>query len=244
MEANKKKALNKFLMTLAATTVSIVLTFGTTAIVDRHKKKAEKREMVMMIMFDMRETLENLGQCDENLNAFFDVQVEAVAHPQKFNESVLPLEIQIPIVDYTTTTESIFKSNIETIRTLGNILFVENVSSFYDTRARYKSDVVETFQKQAENALLSYENLRDFDSSGYPFLSQAYLGLMRKDFERCKMLMKVSDSDLEVFRTQHQKLLEATNGTASEDAFKASTESIQRRQKLQQAREQGMKEGL
>jgi hypothetical protein len=53
METNKKKALNKFLMTLAATTVSIILTFGTTAIVERRKQKAEKREMVMMILYDM-----------------------------------------------------------------------------------------------------------------------------------------------------------------------------------------------
>ena len=33
-------------MSLLATTVSIVLTFGTTAIVDRKKQRAEKREMV------------------------------------------------------------------------------------------------------------------------------------------------------------------------------------------------------
>ena len=39
--------LNRFLMSLAATTVSIVLTFGTTVILDRKKQKEEKREMVM-----------------------------------------------------------------------------------------------------------------------------------------------------------------------------------------------------
>ena len=45
----------RFLMSLLATTVSIVLTFGTTAIVDRMKQRAEKREMVLMVMYDMRE---------------------------------------------------------------------------------------------------------------------------------------------------------------------------------------------
>lgn len=35
---NKNFSMKDFLMTLAATTVSIVLTFGTTAIVDRNKK--------------------------------------------------------------------------------------------------------------------------------------------------------------------------------------------------------------
>ena len=46
-----------FMIPLAATTVSIVLTFGTTAIIDRKKQNAEKREMVMMIMYDLRESL-------------------------------------------------------------------------------------------------------------------------------------------------------------------------------------------
>ena len=118
MDTNKKKALYDFLMMLAATTVSIVLTFGTTAIVDRKKKKAEKREMVMMIMYDMRETLEKLGRCDQDLNKFFDIHVEVLAHPQQFEESFMPMELYIPTADYTTTTENIFKSNIETIRTI------------------------------------------------------------------------------------------------------------------------------
>lgn len=244
MDTNKKKALYDFLMMLAATTVSIVLTFGTTAIVDRKKKKAEKREMVMMIMYDMRETLEKLGRCDQDLNKFFDIHVEVLAHPQQFEESFMPMELYIPTADYTTTTENIFKSNIETIRTIGNILFVETVSSFYDNRSRYRSDVVEAFQQQTGEAMQDLESLRDFNSSSYIFLSQAYLGLMNRDFERCKLMMKVSDEDLEQFRIQHQKLLDATNENVAEEAQKASRENQLRKQKLQQAREEGMKESL
>ena len=244
MDTNKKRALNEFLMMLAATTVSIVLTFGTTAIIDRKKKKTEKREMVMMIMYDMRETLNKLEQCDLDLNAFFNAHVEAVAHPQLFEDSLLSMQIHIPTSDYTTTTESIFKSNIETIHTIGNILFVETVSSFYDNRSRYNGEVVEAFQQQAEAALQDYESLRDFDSSTYPFLSQAFLGTMKRDFERCKLLMRVTDEDLEVFYVQQQKLLDSTDKTVAEDARKASLENLQRKRKLQRAREEGMRESL
>ena len=88
------------------------------------------------------------------------------------------------------------------------------------------------------------ESLREFDSSGYIFISQAYLVALNRDFERCKLMMKVSDEDLEVFRTQHQKLLEATSENAAQDVLKASRDNQQRKQKLQQAREEGMKEGL
>jgi len=39
--------LKTFMMSLAATTVSIILTFGTSAIIERHKLKSEKRDMVI-----------------------------------------------------------------------------------------------------------------------------------------------------------------------------------------------------
>ena len=38
----------QFLLSLIATTVSIVLTFGTAAVVDHHKKQAAKKEMVIL----------------------------------------------------------------------------------------------------------------------------------------------------------------------------------------------------
>ena len=243
METNKKKALNEFLMTLAATTVSIILTFGTTAIVDRRKQKAEKREMVMMIMYDMRETLKELERCDRDLSSFFDAQVDVVAHPQQFESNHLSLEVSVPTSDFTTTTENIFRSNIETIRTIGNILFVETVSSFYDNRSRYRSDVVEDFQQHAWSALQNYESLRDFDSSSYLLYSQVFLGNMRRDFDRCKLMMKVTDKDLEVFNLQHQKLLEQTNENVSEEAMKVSRDHLQRKERLQQAREEGLSHG-
>ena len=112
-------------MTLAATTVSIVLTFGTSAIIDRKKQNAEKREIVMMIMYDMRETLKSVQQCDGQMNAFFEAQLDAVSHPKNFDADYAALALNIPDLQYTTTTENIFRTNIETIRTIGNILFVE-----------------------------------------------------------------------------------------------------------------------
>ena len=44
----------QFLLSLFATTVSIALTFGTAAIIDYNKKQREKREIVMMVMYEHR----------------------------------------------------------------------------------------------------------------------------------------------------------------------------------------------
>lgn len=40
----------QFLLSLIATIISIVLTFGTTAIIDYNKKQSAKKEMVMMVI--------------------------------------------------------------------------------------------------------------------------------------------------------------------------------------------------
>lgn len=153
-----------FLLTLAATTFSIVLTFGTTAIIDRKKQNAEKREMVMMIMYDMQESLK---------------EVERI--------------------------------------------------------------VIEDFQKRADKALLDYNNLRDLNSPNFIFYSEAFLRSMKGNFEECKLMMNVSDEDLDVFSRQKQKLMEATRANALVDTEQTSSERKQRDARLQQARKEGSK---
>lgn len=84
------------MMSLAATTVSIVLTFGTTAVTERKKQRDDKREMVLMILFDMRETLDNIRQIDADLKDFFVLQVDVVAHPEKLEDSFMELASKVP----------------------------------------------------------------------------------------------------------------------------------------------------
>jgi hypothetical protein len=238
-------SMHNFLGTLAATTVSIVLTFGTTAIIDRRKQKAQKREMVMMVMYDMRESLKEMKTCDESIKSFFDTQMDLIAHPQEFHSGfsgkTALLATAIPSLTYSTTTENIFRSNVETIQTIGNILFVETVSSFYDYRSRYKSMVSDPFQEDALVALSSYEDLCDFDASGFPFFSFSQLRLMEECLEQCKLMMKVTDKDLDVFSSQQEKLLEATRGN-NEEVIEASYESAERKQRWQEARAAGRRQ--
>ena len=237
-----KPALKEFLMTLAATTVSIVLTFGTSAIVDRKKKNDEKRELVMVILYDMHETLKTVEECDAGMKAFYEQQVDVVAHPQKMDELYADLITNIPVFEYTTTAESIFRSNIETVQTIGNILFVETVSSFYDLRERYKNETVGAFQVQASEALSSYDKLRAFDSPGYIFFNDSFVRLMRDDYEQCKRMMKVTDGELEAFSAQQEKLREATRGNEREQTNEILREQSRRRGELQAARNAGDRE--
>ena len=232
----------KFLMSLLATTVSIVLTFGTTAIIDRKKQKAEKREMVLMVMYDMRESLRECEESQESLRAFCDLQVDLVAHPEKFPGRSVELLALIPILTYTTTTENIFKSNIETISTIGNILFVETVSSFYNWRDMYKTETAEKFFSKGSKAIESYEDLSAFDAPYYPYYGEMYYNTMKRFFEECKLLMKVSEEDLDVFSEERKKTEESIHGELGpEMTQKIMNEHNQRESDLRQARKEGRK---
>ena len=229
-------------MSLLATTVSIVLTFGTTAIIDRKKQKAEKREMVLMVMYDMRESLRECEESQERLRAFCDLQVDLVAHPEKFPGRSVELLALIPILTYTTTTENIFKSNIETISTIGNILFVETVSSFYNWRDMYKTETAETFFSKGSKAIESYEDLSAFDAPYYPYYGEMYYNTMKRFFEECKLLMKVSEEDLDVFSEERKKTEESIHGELGpEMTQKIMNEHNQRESDLRQARKEGRK---
>ena len=232
----------RFLMSLLATTVSIVLTFGTTAIVDRKKQRAEKREMVLMVMYDMRESLRECEQCQENMDAFCDLQVDLVAHPEKFYASVTDLLVNVPVLHYTTTTENIFKSNIETLRTIGNILFVESVSTFYEYRDKYKNDVVDQYLLEGDRSIQNHGGLSEFDAPYYAYMGGMYYNILKQHFEESMALMKVSEEDLDVFSKERKRVEESILGESlSEKTGKLIEERHQRDAALQKAREEGRK---
>ena len=68
-------SLKQFLLSLFATTVSIALTFGTAGIIDNYKKQKEKREIVMMVMYDMYRSLQTIEEADSNLNKVVEIQI-------------------------------------------------------------------------------------------------------------------------------------------------------------------------
>jgi len=236
--------LRDFLMSLAATTVSIVLTFGTTAIIDHKKQREEKREMALMIMFDMRESLDNIRQIDSDLKDLFDIQVDVLAHPDKLEKSYYDMATKVPFASYTTTAENIFRSSIETIQTLGSILFIQTVSSFYDMRSQYKVQIVDSFQADADTALTRYESLRDLRVSNYIFQSEAYLKSLNRGYEQCKMLMKISEKDLDAFSRQQKQLLDATREAFLDELEQTSEAQVERTERLRKAIEEGKKELL
>ena len=214
MQNKKEKhfAWNDLLKTFVATTISIMLTFGTASLIDRHKQAKEKRQIVLMTMYDLNNSLNQARHCDTLIKEFVELQTQVFENPDVFGSSLLTLVKSVPLMNYTETIENIFSSNIETIHTLSNVYFVEKASEFYQLRKKY-NDNVKSFGESYDTFIesLSFEGLLAFNSCRYFVISSYLLVEMEHLYLQCKQIMKVSDEELETFYQERQRI-EAESG--------------------------------
>ena len=178
----------QFLLSLFATSVSIALTFGTAAIINYNKKQNEKREIVMMVMYDMYNSLKSIHKADSAIQQAVDVQ--------------------LPKAEYTETTERIFSSSIETINTVGNVLFTENVAEFYQMRKLYKTSICDSIANDIARSQ-PYNSLKsslDFYYSFHSIVSSGMLKDMQLKYAQCKQMMEISDKDIDAYREQREQI--------------------------------------
>ena len=201
-------SLKQFLLSLFATTVSIALTFGTAAIIDYNKKQSEKREIVMMVMYDAYNSLKLIEDADSLIRNSMDVQLQLAADTTQFEKLRFKLSVMPLNSGYTETTEHIFSSSIETINTVGNVLFTENVAEFYQIRRLYKTTVCDSLFNEVNQtqALFTVKSALDFNYVQYALLSIGYLTSLKRQYAMCKQIIGVTDEEIEVYRKEREKL--------------------------------------
>ena len=227
-------AMKQFMLSLLATTISIALTFGTSSIIENNKKKSEKREIVMMVMYDLYTSLKMVQQADSNLFEFFKLQRDIAEDTTLYEQKKYDFIRLMPKVEYTNTTEKIFSSSIETINTVGNVLFTENVAEFYYNRNLYKQSVSDSvftiYLKKDINILKNLKDALQVELTGHILLSQSIYSEMKNRYEECKLLMNVTDKEIEVYRKK-KRLIEKNmtdsllqNDSRTEEVMQVSKE--------------------
>jgi ABC-type dipeptide/oligopeptide/nickel transport system ATPase subunit len=212
--------LKQFLLSILATTVSIALTFGTSAIIDNNKKQREKREIVMMVVYDMSNSLKQFERADSMLQESVKLQLKVAEDTSQFQELRFRFGSLLPVVNYTETTERIFSTSIETINTVGNVLFTENVALFYQNRKNYTSQICDTLRNRfsVDVTLANVKNLLDFDYAFTAAISHAMVADMRHLIAQCQEMMGISDEDLENYRRKRQEMEKKTFDKEAVDA--------------------------
>ena len=238
-------SLKQFLLSLFATTVSIILTFGTAAIIDNQKKENEKHQILLMVLCDMKTSLDEIQRADSTIREFVDAQAAFLANPDSFETNGLQLQMYFMQLDYNKTVENIFNSNIESINTIGNINFVDKASDFYRMRDYYNENVVATFSKMIERGITTdYDSLVNAraDAETHYFVSASNAKVLERNYRACKMLTNVSDEELEAYYKSRTKIEDAM----FDDEEQALLYSLMKnrkavREKLNKAYEEGKK---
>ena len=203
MKEKPSSGIKQFLLTLLATTFSIILTFGTSAIIDRRHKEAAKKEMVMMIIYDFDKTIEQVQYADSVFRQAFKAQQDAILHPEHFNSyySTFMTSVQLTYTEFSETTEMVFSSNIETFNTLGNVNFIHEVSAFYNLRRFYQENVMDEFKNEVYGSGIaqSLENLIKVSFPDHYINNLNCLINLKKIRNRCVQMMKVSEEELKEF---------------------------------------------
>ena len=232
-------SLKQFLLSLFATSVSIALTFGTAAIIDYHAKQKSKREIVMMVTYDMYNSLKSIEKADSLIRQSMDVQLQIAEDTTQYNTLRFRLA-SIPLSDdYTETTERIFSSSIETINTVGNVLFTENVAKFYQIRRTYKTQVCDSLVNgiTRDNPFHTVKSALDFDYTDNALLSNRILKDMKHLYALCKHMMDIADEEVEAYRKEREQI-ERSMTDEDENSDSLFNEIIQQRRKIKELKEQ------
>ena len=203
-------SMKQFLLSVLATSISIALTFGTAAVLDNNKKQKEKRQIVMMVMYDMYNTIKSVEKNDSTMLQAMQLQLKIAEDTTQFNTQRFKLATLFPKVDFTEATEHIFSTSIETINTVGNVLFTENVAEFYKLRKMYKTDVCDSLYSEVARTypLESLEKTIGLSLVLYMVLSNELLTGMQKQYAECKVIMNVTDEEIEAYRKEREQMEE------------------------------------
>ena len=154
MSTEKNSWVKDLLVAFAATTLSIILTFGTTGVINRVKQKQERKLTALMVMSSIEqfardlETVEEYAATRDSIAAWLlSIPVEDVA---KYDDG--PLEdvyyeaINLVSINHDRTSETIFTSHIDTWKNMGNFKFIDNVGWCFS----YMNLIEETYNKTVD----------------------------------------------------------------------------------------------
>lgn len=150
-----------------------------------------------------------MQKADTVLRKASGIQQELAVHPENFSTQ------SKGIIDATSfmfndfvfpeTTERIFTSSIETFNTISNVNFINEVSSFYIIRHKYKDMVLQWLNDDIEGKriLSSVQSMFDVNFPEYVYMNWSFLQEMKDTRDRCVSMMDVSEKELEEFSRQH-----------------------------------------
>lgn len=159
-----------FVVAILATTVSIVLTFGTSKWVERNNQKKERRLTALMVMSSIESFARSIDESAEVWDRLDSVAVWLLRMPieevqrlgeEPFKDAVNEV-FQAPIIRHDQTAETIFSSNIDTWKNMGNFQFVDNVGACFSQMNWIEGKINEESVEYTENQARIFNDFSDY----------------------------------------------------------------------------------
>ncbi len=127
-------------LTIIATTISIVLTFGTAALLERCQRIEDRKMSAMMVLSNIDQFSRNVEEMSQKIARCDTIGAWMRSLPKDSLDNIQPEDVKdiinemLSLVDFLThdkTAENIFSNSIETWKNLGNFQFIDNVGASF-----------------------------------------------------------------------------------------------------------------
>jgi len=130
----------ELLLTIIGTTISIILTFGTAACLDRCERVDDRKMSALMVMSNIESFSRNVDLMAQDIARCDSIGTWLLSLPQDRLNKISPEEASdiinevigsINFLSHDKTAESIFSNNIETWKNMDNFQFIDNVGKCF-----------------------------------------------------------------------------------------------------------------
>ena len=159
-----------FVVAILATTVSIVLTFGTSKLIERNNQKKERKLTALMVMSSIESFARSLDESAAEWDRMDSIAVWLLRLPidvvaelgdDPFEAAVQEV-FQAPIIRHDNTAETIFSGNINTWKNMGNFQFVDNVGACFSQMNWIEETINKSAVEYAEHQTRIFNNYSDY----------------------------------------------------------------------------------
>ena len=159
-----------FVVAILATTVSIVLTFGTSKLIERNNQKKERKLTALMVMSSIESFARSLDESAADWDRMDSIAVWLLRLPidevaelgdDPF-EAAIQEVFQAPIIRHDNTAETIFSGNINTWKNMGNFQFVDNVGACFSQMNWIEETINKSAVEYAEHQTRIFNNYSDY----------------------------------------------------------------------------------
>ena len=175
-EKKSKPWVKDLLVAFAGTTLSIVLTFGTSALIDHINRNKDRKLTALMVLSSIESAIRSLEETDA-IMARKDTLAHWLLNVPQSDVDKLPAEVLMPpltelMVNYSMSTdktiESIFSSNTDIWKNIGNFQFIDNVGKCYASIRVIEKDWKEQMQSISTEFGLILEHPEDYPGKTIP----------------------------------------------------------------------------